>query len=40
LNKNVNADNSIDISGLKSGVYFITIKSNQAKIYTQKIIVK
>jgi len=40
LNKNVNSDNSIDISGLNSGIYFITIKSNQTKIYTQKIIVK
>lgn len=40
LNKNLNSDNSIDISGLNSGIYFVTIKSNQNKIYTQKIIVK
>ncbi len=40
LNKKLNSDNSIDVSNLKSGVYFITIKSNQTKIYTQKIIVK
>ena len=40
LNKNINSDNSIDILGLNSGIYFVTIKSNQTKIYTQKIIVK
>lgn len=40
LNKKLNSDNSIDISNLKSGIYFVTIKSNQTKKYTQKIIVK
>ncbi|TXF79195.1 PQQ-dependent sugar dehydrogenase [Chryseobacterium sp.] len=33
-------DLSIDISSLKTGVYFATIKSDGVKIYSQKIIIK
>lgn len=40
LNASVNSDYGIDISSLKSGIYFITVNSNQTKIYTQKIIIK
>lgn len=36
----VNDDQSIDISHLKPGVYFITISSENLKIYSQKVIVK
>jgi len=40
LDTNVNSDKSIDVSSLKSGVYFVTLKSNETKIYTQKIVIK
>ncbi len=40
LDTKVNNDKSIDISGLTPGVYFITIKSDNLKIYSQKLIVK
>ena len=37
---NVDADGSVDISSLKSGVYFVNLKSNEIKVYSQKLIVK
>ncbi len=40
LDTKINEDGSIDISGLNSGIYFITIKSENLKIYSQKLIVK
>ncbi|UOE41879.1 PQQ-dependent sugar dehydrogenase [Chryseobacterium suipulveris] len=39
LNKMVNKE-KIDVSDLKPGVYFLTIKTGQLKIYSQKIIIK
>lgn len=36
----VNHDGSLNISGLKAGIYFITVKSDNLKIYSQKLIVK
>jgi len=33
-------DNSIDISGIPSGVYFITINSEKLKSYSQKLIIQ
>ena len=36
----VNADKSVNISSLKTGVYFITILSENQKIFYQKLIVK
>ena len=40
LDTKVNEDGSIDISQLNSGVYFVTIKSENIKIYSQKLVVK
>lgn len=40
LDTKVSDDASINISGLNAGVYFITIKSENLKIYSQKIVVK
>ena len=40
LEAKVNADGSMDISSLKSGVYFLNLKSNDLKVYSQKLIVK
>lgn len=36
----VSDDGSIDISGVKTGIYFVTIKSNNLKVYSQTVIVK
>lgn len=36
----VNSDNSIDISGISSGVYYIILKSGNLKSYSQKLIIK
>lgn len=40
LETKVNNDGSIDISQLNSGLYYITILSDQIKVYTQKLMVK
>lgn len=40
LETKVKEDQSIDISTLKSGIYFITISSDYLKIYSQKVIIK
>lgn len=40
LETKVKDDLSIDISTLKSGIYFITISSDHLKIYSQKVIIK
>ncbi|MDQ0477969.1 MULTISPECIES: PQQ-dependent sugar dehydrogenase [Chryseobacterium] len=40
LETKVKEDQSIDISTLKSGIYFITISSDHLKIYSQKVIIK
>lgn len=40
LETKVNDDQSIDVSRLSPGVYFITIKSENLKIYSQKVIIK
>ncbi|MEY8759169.1 PQQ-dependent sugar dehydrogenase [Chryseobacterium tongliaoense] len=36
----INNDNSIDISGIPAGVYYINLKSGELKSYSQKIIIK
>lgn len=36
----VNENGSVDISSLKTGVYFVNIKSEGLKVYSQKLIVK
>jgi glucose/arabinose dehydrogenase len=36
----INGDNSVDISGIPSGVYYIILKSGDLKSYSQKLIVK
>ena len=40
LEKKVNEDQTIDISPLKPGVYFVTVSSEGLKIYSQKVMVK
>ncbi|WHF51497.1 PQQ-dependent sugar dehydrogenase [Chryseobacterium gotjawalense] len=40
LETKVKDDQSIDISTLKPGVYFITISADHLKIYSQKVIIK
>ncbi|SFH92694.1 PQQ-dependent sugar dehydrogenase [Halpernia frigidisoli] len=40
LENDLNENGKVDISNLKSGIYFITIKSDGQKIYSQKLIVK
>ncbi|MBW8361480.1 MAG: PQQ-dependent sugar dehydrogenase [Kaistella sp.] len=40
LEVKIGDDQSIDISSLQTGVYFITIKADEMKVYSQKIIVK
>lgn len=40
LEVRVSEDQGIDISTLQTGVYFITIKTDRLKVYSQKIIVK
>jgi hypothetical protein len=40
LEVKISEDQSIDISSLQTGVYFITIKADELKVYSQKIIVK
>lgn len=40
LETKVNEDKSVDISKLKTGVYYITIQSENQKIFSQKLIVK
>ncbi|QOW10592.1 T9SS type A sorting domain-containing protein [Kaistella flava (ex Peng et al. 2021)] len=40
LETKVKEDQSIDISTLKPGIYFITISSDHLKIYSQKVIIK
>lgn len=37
---NIENDNSIDISGIPAGVYFINLKSGNLKSYSQKLIIK
>jgi len=39
-NAKINSDNSIDISGIPSGVYYLILKSGDLKSYSQKLIVK
>ncbi|MDV7695399.1 PQQ-dependent sugar dehydrogenase [Chryseobacterium soli] len=36
----INSDNSVDISGIPSGVYYLILKSGDLKSYSQKLIVK
>lgn len=36
----VNEDGSVDISRLNPGIYFVTIKSENTKVYSQKLLVK
>lgn len=36
----INKDRSVNISSLKTGVYFVTLKSDGVKIYSQKVLVK
>lgn len=36
----IGEDGSIDISGLTAGIYFVTIKSDQVKVYSQKLVIK
>ena len=40
LERKVNDDQSIDISPLKPGVYFVTVSSEGLRIYSQKVIIK
>ena len=40
LEARVSDDQSIDVSALKPGVYFITISSDHLKIYSQKLVIK
>ena len=40
LEKKVNEDQTIDISPLKPGVYFVTVSSEGLRIYSQKVIIK
>ncbi|KPH13136.1 PQQ-dependent sugar dehydrogenase [Chryseobacterium sp. ERMR1:04] len=39
-NANINSDNSIDITGIPAGVYYINLKSGELKSYSQKLIIK
>lgn len=39
-NANINNDNSIDITGIPAGVYYINLKSGELKSYSQKLIIK
>lgn len=39
-NIKINNDNSINISGISAGVYFINLKSGNLKSYSQKLIIK
>lgn len=36
----INKDNSIDISGIPAGVYYINLKSGELKSYSQKLIIQ
>lgn len=38
-NANINSDNSIDITGIPAGVYYINLKSGELKSYSQKLII-
>jgi glucose/arabinose dehydrogenase len=40
LESKVKDDGSVDISGLSAGIYFVTIRSENLKIYSQKLVVK
>lgn len=39
-NVKINDDNSIDITGIPAGVYYINLKSGELKSYSQKLIIK
>lgn len=39
-NAKINSDNSIDITGIPAGVYYINLKSGELKSYSQKLIIK
>ncbi|SHK26565.1 PQQ-dependent sugar dehydrogenase [Chryseobacterium polytrichastri] len=39
-NANIKSDNSIDITGIPAGVYYINLKSGELKSYSQKLIIK
>jgi len=40
LNTKNKPDGSVDVSALSAGIYFVTIKYNSVKAYTQKLIIK
>ena len=40
LETEIQSDGSIPVSSLKPGVYFVNVKSDQIKVYSQKIIIK
>ncbi len=40
LETNINSDGSVDISSLKAGLYFVNVKSDGMKVYSQKLMVK
>lgn len=40
LEAEVNSDKSVDISALVPGIYYVTLKSEGIKVYSQKLIVK
>ncbi|MFP3836004.1 T9SS type A sorting domain-containing protein, partial [Chryseobacterium sp. SIMBA_028] len=39
-NAKISSDNSIDITGIPAGVYYINLKSGELKSYSQKLIIK
>lgn len=39
-NAKINSDNSIDLTGIPAGVYYINLKSGELKSYSQKLIIK